>query len=305
MKTNSKIFGRSNVSQDNRTAHGKEKGGINMVNGKQMSHDAEVTNKEENKMKTVKGKLRYFKEMTIMVGHAFKAGWNDEDFDAESFVEERGFDTLLMEEEEDVKAAEDTSKAAKREKELKDFYASLDEDIEPKKTEVEPPVKEEESVVVEETAVDETPQKPEEAPEVGKVHPIPMKGSKLFNHVGKFGSEGIRRVKGGYQRVKGKVLGLAAKSSFRKNILANAKMLSAGILAMYSGLILSIESIYIFGLLTMILSLRVVLPVVIVLGLIELFVFGLGKYNSFIVRETLSSLKGMFAKENREEEANA
>lgn len=296
MKTNSKIFGRSNVSQSvsegNSTARGKEKGGINMVNGKQMSHDAEFNNKEENKMKTVKGKLRYFKEMTIMVGHAFKAGWNDEDFDAESFVEERGFDTLLMEEE-DVKAAEDTSKAAKREKERKDFLDSIGEASEPKKSEVETPVKEEESdvketTVEETTKTEETPEvtenvevTEEEAPEVDRVRPIPMKASKLFNHVGKFGSEGIRRVKGGYQRVKGKVLGLA-KSGFKRNILGNLKMLGTGVLAMYAGLTLGVESVYIFGLLTMILSLRVVLPVVIVLGLIELFFLA-----------------------NREEEANA
>ena len=62
-------------------------------------------------------------------------------------------------------------------------------------------------------------------------------------------------------------------------------MLGAGVLAMYSGLTLGIESVYIFGLLTMILSLRVVLPVVLILGLIEVHL--------------------MFAEKARKEEANA
>ena len=94
-------------------------------------------------------------------------------------------------------------------------------------------------------------------------------------------------MKGGYQWAKDKVLGLTAKSSFKKNISKNVKMLGTGVLAMYSGLILEISSLYAFGLMTMILSLRVVLPVVIVLGLMEFFVWG------------------MFAEKNREEEANA
>lgn len=307
-------------------SHGSNASSVNnkeenkMFNKSQMSHDAQAKNKEENKMKTaVKGKLRFFKEFTSVIAHSAKAGWNEEEFDVEAFVEEKGYDSLLVKEESRVKSAEDTSKAERKEEKLKDFHDSLGESSESKKAEVEPtPVKEEEESAVEETVVDETAET-EETPEVteetevteeetpagGKVRPIPMKVGKLFNYVGKFWAVGIRRVKGGYQWAKGKVLGLAGKTSFRKNISANAKMLSAGILAMYSGLILGIESVYAFGLLTMILSLRVVLPVVIVIGLIELFVFGLGKYNSYIVRETLSSLKGMFAEENREEEANA
>lgn len=337
MKTNNKIFGRFSRSQEisigNRTASSvKDKGGNNMANKAKMSTAAGENKKEETKMKTsFKGKARFFKEATSFVSSAFKAGWNGEEFDAEKFVEERGYDTLLTDEakEAKAKAAEDTSKAARKEKETKEFHDSLGEPSKPKDSEEEtPPVKEEkESDVVEETThePEETPEVTDEAevteeetPEVaeetevteeetpagGKVRPAAVKVSKLVNHIGKFGAAGVRRVKGGYQRVKGKVQGLAAKSSFKKNIRANAKMLWAGILGMYSGLILGINSLYAFGLLTMILSLRVVLPVVLILGLLEAIVFGLKKYNSFIVKETLSSLKGVFA-EKAKEEANA
>lgn len=252
---------------------------------------------------TLKEKRRFFKEVASMAREACKAGWAGEDFDLDDFIEENGFDTLLTKEEREAKkAAEDSSKAAKEEKkeELQDFFASLGEPGEPKEVEEEPtPVKEEEeSAEVEETVVEETVQEKEETPEVtenvevteeetpdvGKGHPCIVKVSKLFNYVGKFGSAGLRKVKGGYQWAKAKVLGLA-KSGFKHNISKNAKMLGAGVLAMYSGLILGIESVYIFGLLTMILSLRVVLPVVLILGLIELQV--------------------MFAEKARKEEANA
>ena len=304
----------SNASSVNKKEENK------MFNKAKMSPAAQRIEKGGKEMKTVlKGKARFFKEVTSVATNAFKAGWNGEEFDVEDFVEENGFDSLLTKEEQEVKAAEVASKAAKKEKETKAFHDSLSEVSEPKEAEVEPtPVKEEKESAVEETVVEETTET-EEAPEVteevevteeetpagDKVRPIPMKVGKLFNYVGKFGAEGIRRVKGGYQRTKGKVLGLAAKSSFKQNISANAKMLSAGILAMYSGLILGINSVYTFGLLTMILSLRVVLPVVLILGLIELFVFGLKKYNSFIVHETFSFLKEMVAEKNREEGENA
>lgn len=287
MKTNIKvvkIFGRYVAFE--------ERGGIDVKKQNKMSHAAEVNNKEENKMKqTLKEKRRFFKEVASMAREACKAGWAGEDFDLDDFIEENGFDTLLTKEEREAKkAAEDSSKAAKEEKkeELQDFFASLGEPVEPKEVEEEPtPVKEEEeSAEVEETVVEETVQEKEETPEVtenvevteeetpdvGKVRPCIVKVSKLFNYVGKFGSAGLRKVKGGYQWAKEKASEFVNKSSFRKNISKNAKMLSAGILAMYSGLILSIESVYIFGLLTMILSLRVVLPVVVVLGLIELLV---------------------------------
>ena len=79
-------------------------------------------------------------------------------------------------------------------------------------------------------------------------------------------------MKGGYQWAKEKASEFVDKTNFRKNILWDIKMLSAGILGMYSGLILGIDAVYVLGLLTMILSLRVVLPVVVVLGLIELLV---------------------------------
>lgn len=271
----------SSISEGNGTASSvKEKGGINMVNHKEMSLDAQ-SQKEENKMKTaVKEKLRFFKEFTSVVSNAAKAGWDGNDFDAETFAKERGFDTLFTKEEQEEKSAEDTSKAEKKKKETKTFLDSIGEASEPKKSEVETPVKEEESDV-EETVVEETTQKTEETPAGGKFRPAVVKVSKLFNHVVKFGAEGVRRVKGGYQWTKTKVLGLA-KSGFKRNILGNLKMLGTGVLAMYSGLTLGIQSVYIFGLLTMILSLRVVLPVVIVLGLIELFFLA-----------------------NREEEANA
>ena len=79
-------------------------------------------------------------------------------------------------------------------------------------------------------------------------------------------------MKGGYQWAKEKASEFVNKTNFRKNISKNVKMLAYGILGMYSGLILGINSLYALGLLTMILSLRVVLPVVVVLGLIELLV---------------------------------
>ena len=304
MKTNIKvvkIFGRYVAFE--------ERGGIDVKKQNKMSHAAEVNNKEENKMKqTLKEKRRFFKEVASMAREACKAGWAGEDFDLDNFIEENGFDTLLTEQEREAKkAAEDSSKAAKEEKkeELQDFFASLGEPSEPKEVEEEPtPVKEEEeSTTVEETVVEETVQEKEETPEVteeseeteeaegteeeipdvGKVRPSIVRASKLFNHVGKFGAAGLRKVKGGYQWTKDKFSGFVAKTkektsefvdktNFRKNILWNTKMLSAGILGMYSGLILGIDAIYALGLLTMILSLRVVLPVVVVLALIELLV---------------------------------
>ena len=210
-------------------SHGSSASSVNnkeenkMFNHKEMSQDAQIQNKEENKMKqTLKEKRRFFKEVASMAREACKAGWNGEEFDIDEFIEEKGFDTLLTKEEQEAKAAKDASKAERERKikELHDFYSSLGEPSEPKEVEVEaPPAKEEEeSTTVEETPVDETPvdetvQEKEEAPEVteetevteeetpevSKVRPIAMKIGKLFNHVGKFGAEGIRKVKGGYQ----------------------------------------------------------------------------------------------------------
>lgn len=274
MKTNIKvvkIFGRYVAFE--------ERGGIDVKKQNKMSHAAEVNNKEENKMKqTLKEKRRFFKEVASMAREACKAGWAGEDFDLDDFIEENGFDTLLTKEEQEAKAAKDASKAERERKikELHDFYSSLGEPSEPKEVEEEPtPVKEEEeSTTVEETVVEETVQEKEETPEVteeaeeteeaegteeeipdvGKVRPSIVRASKLFNHVGKFGAAGLRKVKGGYQWTKDKFSGFVAKTkektsefvdktNFRKNILWNTKMLSAGILGMYSGLIRGIDTL--------------------------------------------------------------